>query len=180
MSATLQWALMRSSPHTHTTATHSQGSVTHTSVTCTNITVTHARKGHCGAGHDLAGWPWAWLTVAVCRYVQHYGLGEACDDVASVLKRVAVRLGKTRKVKVLTGTGETGRGAPAVGRLGCGGEHRGDMRLSWERRFLSSLHAAGLGMLGAPVSTPSSPALGESLCFLSEQALGSKLHRYPP
>nr|KAF6425184.1 hypothetical protein HJG59_009233 [Molossus molossus] len=38
-------------------------------------------------------------------YVQHYGLGEACDDVASVLKRVAVRLGKTQKVKVLTGTG---------------------------------------------------------------------------
>lgn len=44
--------------------------------------------------------------VGVRRYVQHYGLGEACDDVASVLKRVAVRLGKTRKVKVLTGTGE--------------------------------------------------------------------------
>ncbi|XP_053524425.1 mitochondrial ribosome-associated GTPase 1 isoform X2 [Artibeus jamaicensis] len=39
-------------------------------------------------------------------YVQHYGLGEACDDVASVLKRVAVRLGKTQKVKVLTGTGD--------------------------------------------------------------------------
>ncbi|XP_036907167.1 mitochondrial ribosome-associated GTPase 1 isoform X4 [Sturnira hondurensis] len=39
-------------------------------------------------------------------YVQHYSLGEACDDVASVLKRVAVRLGKTQKVKVLTGTGD--------------------------------------------------------------------------
>ncbi|KAK1333418.1 hypothetical protein QTO34_005801 [Cnephaeus nilssonii] len=38
-------------------------------------------------------------------YVQHYGLGEACDDVASVLKRVAIKLGKTQKVKVLTGTG---------------------------------------------------------------------------
>ncbi|XP_070288253.1 mitochondrial ribosome-associated GTPase 1 isoform X3 [Myotis yumanensis] len=38
-------------------------------------------------------------------YVQHYGLGEACDDVASVLKRVAIKLGKLQKVKVLTGTG---------------------------------------------------------------------------
>ncbi|XP_066879739.1 mitochondrial ribosome-associated GTPase 1 isoform X1 [Kogia breviceps] len=33
-------------------------------------------------------------------YVQHYGLGEACDDIASVLKRVAVKLRKTQKVKV--------------------------------------------------------------------------------
>ena len=40
--------------------------------------------------------------------MQHYGLGEACDDIASVLKRVAVKLRKTQKVKVLTGTGETG------------------------------------------------------------------------
>lgn len=39
-------------------------------------------------------------------YVQHYGLGEACDDIASVLKRVAVKLRKTQKVKVLTGTGD--------------------------------------------------------------------------
>ncbi|XP_078291171.1 mitochondrial ribosome-associated GTPase 1 isoform X1 [Panthera onca] len=39
-------------------------------------------------------------------YVRHYGLGGACDDIASVLKQVAVRLGKTQKVKVLTGTGD--------------------------------------------------------------------------
>ncbi|XP_054546227.1 mitochondrial ribosome-associated GTPase 1 [Talpa occidentalis] len=39
-------------------------------------------------------------------YVQHYGLSGACDDVARLLERVAVRLGKTRKVKVLTGTGD--------------------------------------------------------------------------
>ncbi|TEA25408.1 hypothetical protein DBR06_SOUSAS13210046, partial [Sousa chinensis] len=39
-------------------------------------------------------------------YVQHYGLGEACDDIASVLRRVAVKLRKTQKVKVLTGTGD--------------------------------------------------------------------------
>lgn len=39
-------------------------------------------------------------------YVRHYGLGGACDDVASVLRRVAARLGKAQKVKVLTGTGD--------------------------------------------------------------------------
>ncbi|XP_058400339.1 mitochondrial ribosome-associated GTPase 1 isoform X2 [Diceros bicornis minor] len=39
-------------------------------------------------------------------YVQHYGLGRACDNVVSVLKHVAVKLGKTQKVKVLTGTGD--------------------------------------------------------------------------
>lgn len=44
--------------------------------------------------------------------MQHYGLGEACDDIASVLKRVAVKLRKTQKVKVLTGTGETGSPGP--------------------------------------------------------------------
>ncbi|KAM9197963.1 mitochondrial ribosome-associated GTPase 1 isoform 2-T2 [Dugong dugon] len=38
-------------------------------------------------------------------YVQHYGLDGACDNVESVLKRVALKLGKTQKVKVLTGTG---------------------------------------------------------------------------
>jgi hypothetical protein len=42
----------------------------------------------------------------LCRYVQHYGLDTACDDVEHVLKSVAMKLGKTRKVKVLTGTGE--------------------------------------------------------------------------
>nr|XP_031317948.1 mitochondrial ribosome-associated GTPase 1 isoform X2 [Camelus dromedarius] len=39
-------------------------------------------------------------------YVQHYSLGGACDDIASVLKWVAVRLRKTQRVKVLTGTGD--------------------------------------------------------------------------
>ncbi|XP_067155745.1 mitochondrial ribosome-associated GTPase 1 isoform X1 [Apteryx mantelli] len=39
------------------------------------------------------------------RYVQRYGLAEACDDIERVLKHVALTLGKTRKVKVLTGTG---------------------------------------------------------------------------
>lgn len=39
-------------------------------------------------------------------YVQHYGLGGACQDTGHLLKSVAVRLGKTRKVKALTGTGD--------------------------------------------------------------------------
>ncbi|XP_025896469.1 mitochondrial ribosome-associated GTPase 1 [Nothoprocta perdicaria] len=38
-------------------------------------------------------------------YVQRYGLPEACDDIEQVLKRVALALGRTHKVKVLTGTG---------------------------------------------------------------------------
>ncbi|XP_074965873.1 mitochondrial ribosome-associated GTPase 1 isoform X3 [Phalacrocorax aristotelis] len=39
------------------------------------------------------------------RYVQHYGLAEACDDIKPVLKHVALARGRTQKVKVLTGTG---------------------------------------------------------------------------
>ncbi|NWT04285.1 MTG1 GTPase, partial [Mionectes macconnelli] len=38
-------------------------------------------------------------------YVQRYGLGEPCDDIESVLKRVALAQGRTQKVTVLTGTG---------------------------------------------------------------------------
>ncbi|XP_052568978.1 mitochondrial ribosome-associated GTPase 1 isoform X2 [Peromyscus californicus insignis] len=39
-------------------------------------------------------------------YVQHYGLASASDHIEWVLKNVAVKLRKTRKVKVLTGTGD--------------------------------------------------------------------------
>ncbi|XP_025252761.1 mitochondrial ribosome-associated GTPase 1 isoform X1 [Theropithecus gelada] len=39
-------------------------------------------------------------------YVQHYGLESACDSIERVLKSVAVKLGKTQKVKVFTGTGD--------------------------------------------------------------------------
>ncbi|KGL76563.1 Mitochondrial ribosome-associated GTPase 1, partial [Tinamus guttatus] len=38
-------------------------------------------------------------------YVQRYRLPEPCDDIEHVLKRVALALGRTHKVKVLTGTG---------------------------------------------------------------------------
>ncbi|NXF06488.1 MTG1 GTPase, partial [Smithornis capensis] len=39
------------------------------------------------------------------RYVQHYGLDEACDHIKPVLKHVALAQGHTQKVTVLTGTG---------------------------------------------------------------------------
>lgn len=71
-------------------------------------------------GPSLSESPWLsghGRPTDVCRYVQHYDLSEASDDVASVLKQVAVRLRKTRKVKVLTGTGEL------VGREGTLGTH---------------------------------------------------------
>ncbi|XP_065699425.1 mitochondrial ribosome-associated GTPase 1 isoform X2 [Patagioenas fasciata] len=40
------------------------------------------------------------------RYVRHYGLTEACDDIQAVLRRVALAQGRTQRVKVLTGTGD--------------------------------------------------------------------------
>uniref|UniRef100_A0A8D0FK25 Mitochondrial ribosome associated GTPase 1 n=1 Tax=Strix occidentalis caurina TaxID=311401 RepID=A0A8D0FK25_STROC len=39
------------------------------------------------------------------RYMQRYGLAAPCDDIEPVLKQVALTLGRTQKVKVLTGTG---------------------------------------------------------------------------
>ncbi|NXW21973.1 MTG1 GTPase, partial [Circaetus pectoralis] len=39
------------------------------------------------------------------RYVQRYGLAEACDNIEPVLRRVALAQGRMQKVKVLTGTG---------------------------------------------------------------------------
>ncbi|NWI29510.1 MTG1 GTPase, partial [Sula dactylatra] len=38
-------------------------------------------------------------------YVRRYGLPEACDNIESVLRHVALAQGRTQKVKVLTGTG---------------------------------------------------------------------------
>ncbi|XP_030342028.1 mitochondrial ribosome-associated GTPase 1 isoform X2 [Strigops habroptila] len=39
------------------------------------------------------------------RYVQRYGLADACDDIELVLRHVALTKGRMQKVKVLTGTG---------------------------------------------------------------------------
>uniref|UniRef100_A0A8D0DIJ8 Mitochondrial ribosome-associated GTPase 1 n=1 Tax=Salvator merianae TaxID=96440 RepID=A0A8D0DIJ8_SALMN len=46
------------------------------------------------------------------RYVEHYGLDSPCDDVERVLKSIALHLGKTHKVRVLTGTGNVTVTAP--------------------------------------------------------------------
>ncbi|XP_060710054.1 mitochondrial ribosome-associated GTPase 1 [Hemiscyllium ocellatum] len=39
-------------------------------------------------------------------YVERYQLGEPCDDLQTVLKKIAVKLGKTQKVKAITGVGD--------------------------------------------------------------------------
>uniref|UniRef100_A0A8D0H0H2 Mitochondrial GTPase 1 n=1 Tax=Sphenodon punctatus TaxID=8508 RepID=A0A8D0H0H2_SPHPU len=46
-------------------------------------------------------------------YVERYGLPEPCDDVESVLKHIALQLGKTQRIKVLTGTGDVTVTAPS-------------------------------------------------------------------
>ncbi|XP_010868497.1 mitochondrial ribosome-associated GTPase 1 [Esox lucius] len=38
-------------------------------------------------------------------YVERYGLGEPTDDIQQVLKHIAVKLGKTQRVKAITGVG---------------------------------------------------------------------------
>ncbi|XP_041722576.2 mitochondrial ribosome-associated GTPase 1 [Coregonus clupeaformis] len=38
-------------------------------------------------------------------YVERYDLGEPSDDIQQVLKRIAVKLGKTQRVKAITGVG---------------------------------------------------------------------------
>ncbi|XP_041922271.1 mitochondrial ribosome-associated GTPase 1 [Alosa sapidissima] len=38
-------------------------------------------------------------------YVEKYGLEEPCDSIEQVLKRIAIKLGKTQRVKAITGVG---------------------------------------------------------------------------
>lgn len=38
-------------------------------------------------------------------YVERYGLEAPSDDIESILKRIAIKLGKTKKVKAITGVG---------------------------------------------------------------------------
>ncbi|CAH2321627.1 mitochondrial ribosome-associated GTPase 1 [Pelobates cultripes] len=40
------------------------------------------------------------------RYVEKYGLDGPCPDIESLLKKIALKLGKTQKVKALTGVGD--------------------------------------------------------------------------
>lgn len=42
----------------------------------------------------------------MCSYVEKYDLQEPSDNIQHVLKRIAVKLGKTQKVNALTGVGE--------------------------------------------------------------------------
>lgn len=42
----------------------------------------------------------------MCSYVEKYGLQEPSDDIQYVLKRIAVKLGKTQRVKAITGVGK--------------------------------------------------------------------------
>lgn len=41
-----------------------------------------------------------------CSYVEKYNLEEPSDDIQHVLKCIAVKLGKTKRVKAITGVGE--------------------------------------------------------------------------
>ena len=144
----------------------------------TGVTRTH--ESHCGAGCDLAGRPWLLLADgSPRRYVQHYGLGEACDDVASVLKRVAVRLGKTQKVKVLTGTGET-RGCGLALLAWLSGEDAMGTRIGFCTGRGSCSASLGPGSAGRPGCSPSPVATGGLFHLPSEKTLGPRLHRCPP
>lgn len=42
----------------------------------------------------------------MCSYVEKYDLQEPSDDIQHVLKRIAVKLGKTQRVKAFTGVGK--------------------------------------------------------------------------
>ncbi|KAJ0067199.1 hypothetical protein NL108_012937 [Boleophthalmus pectinirostris] len=41
----------------------------------------------------------------MASYVERYDLQEPCDDIQHVLKRISVKLGKTQRVKAITGVG---------------------------------------------------------------------------
>ncbi|KAM6446593.1 mitochondrial ribosome-associated GTPase 1 isoform 4-T4 [Liasis olivaceus] len=52
-------------------------------------------------------------------YVERYGLSGPCDDVESVLKSIALHLGKVQKIQVLTGTGNVTVSAPNYNAAAC-------------------------------------------------------------
>nr|XP_033799058.1 mitochondrial ribosome-associated GTPase 1 [Geotrypetes seraphini] len=45
-------------------------------------------------------------------YVERYELGEPCDDIENVLKKIAIKLKKTQKVKAFTGVGDINMTVP--------------------------------------------------------------------
>lgn len=46
------------------------------------------------------------MCVFMCSYVEKYDLQEPSDDIHSVLKRIAIKLRKTQRVKAITGVGK--------------------------------------------------------------------------
>ncbi|XP_066477766.1 mitochondrial ribosome-associated GTPase 1 [Tiliqua scincoides] len=52
-------------------------------------------------------------------YVERYGLASPCDNVETVLKSIALHLGKTQRVKVLTGTGNVTVTVPNYNAAAC-------------------------------------------------------------
>ncbi|XP_053160757.1 mitochondrial ribosome-associated GTPase 1 isoform X2 [Hemicordylus capensis] len=52
-------------------------------------------------------------------YVERYGLTSPCDDVESVLKSIALYLGKTNRIRVRTGTGDVTVRAPNYNAAAC-------------------------------------------------------------
>lgn len=50
--------------------------------------------------------PLASRYLSVCSYVEKYDLQEPSDDIQHVLKRIAVKLKKTQRVKAITGVGK--------------------------------------------------------------------------
>lgn len=46
------------------------------------------------------------VCVFVCSYVEKYDLQEPSDNIQHVLKRIAVKLKKTQRVKAITGVGK--------------------------------------------------------------------------
>lgn len=52
-------------------------------------------------------------------YVERYGLASPCDNVETVLKSIALHLGKTHRVRVLTGTGNVTVTAPNYNAAAC-------------------------------------------------------------
>lgn len=52
------------------------------------------------------------MCVSPFSYVERYDLKQPSDDIQFVLKRIAVKLGKTQRVKAITGVGKNKKPIP--------------------------------------------------------------------
>lgn len=59
----------------------------------------------CGTSYLMTDKCLLFICSLLCSYIERYGLASPCDNVETVLKSIALHLGKTQRVKVLTGTG---------------------------------------------------------------------------